>query len=84
MTALLTGTREPRVKAVISLDPWFFSFKDEIEKGEFHYSAQSPPLLVIRSDTFRAGQVKLSDAFNQQGNDEQFQEGNVDAGAKFE
>jgi len=28
MTALFTGTREPRVKAVISLDPWFFPFKE--------------------------------------------------------
>jgi hypothetical protein len=79
MTALFTGTREPRVKAVISLDPWFFSFKEPISKGEFHYSAQSPALLVIRSTHFRAALDNLkkgseTDIFKQKANDEQFQE----------
>jgi hypothetical protein len=72
MTALFTGTRESRVKAVISLDPWFFSFKEPITSGNFLYSSQSPPLLVIRSTTFRDAQNRLGDVFKQKDNDEKF------------
>ena len=54
MTSMVVGTQESRIKAVISLDPWFFPFSEEIKKDDFHYSDKNPPILVIRSDTFRA------------------------------
>jgi len=60
ITALVSGASENRWRGVISLDPWLYPFSDEIMSGELSYSAQSPPLLIINTETFAQEQLTFS------------------------
>jgi pimeloyl-ACP methyl ester carboxylesterase len=60
-TALMTGLKDKRVKAVLALDPWYFPIQDEIATEEAVYSKEDPPVLLIHSSTFHNKVGLLSD-----------------------
>lgn len=49
-TAVRVAKSEPRAKAVLTMDPWFFPNKEEMAKGDFH--GINKPMFFVNTERF--------------------------------
>lgn len=52
ITALHTGINNPKVMAVVSLDPWYLPVHKLVELKRYHLNKKSPPTLIINTEDF--------------------------------